>query len=121
MMDSGTTKELAFLGKIIFFLIIVLLILSYIAVGLRLWVRYRITKSPGWDDAAMVATLVLFSAYCAFILAIACRTRNTAKHKTYNEEDVRLSLIVRILSQHPERLSPPPTPIHPKKERRRRS
>ena len=98
-MDIATMQELALLGSIIFSLIITLLILSYIAVGLRLWVRYRITRSPGWDDAAMVASLVLFSAYCGFILAIACQTRDM-KHKPYNEDEVRLSLIVRMLSQY---------------------
>ncbi|CAE7030700.1 hypothetical protein CFE70_004259 [Pyrenophora teres f. teres 0-1] len=98
MMDSETRGELVLLGRVIFSLIITLLILSYTAVGLRLWVRYRITRSPGWDDAAMVATLVLFSAYCAFILAIACRTRNAA-HKPYNEDNVRLSLIFVQLSE----------------------
>lgn len=57
-MAATNLQELLLLGTITFYLIIALLILSYITVGLRLWVRYRITKTPGWDDAAMVATLV---------------------------------------------------------------
>ena len=52
------THELVVLGGVTFALAITLLIGSWLAVGLRLWVRYRITKSPGRDDAAMVATLV---------------------------------------------------------------
>ena len=59
-MASAKLQELILLGYITFYLIITLIILSYITVALRLWVRYRITKSPGWDDAAMVATLVRF-------------------------------------------------------------
>lgn len=51
-------RELIYLGTVSFYLIIVLIVLSCITVSLRLWVRCRITKSPGWDDAAMVATLV---------------------------------------------------------------
>jgi hypothetical protein len=46
------------LGRIIWILVLTLLTLAYLTVGLRLWVRFRITKSAGWDDAAMVATLV---------------------------------------------------------------
>jgi hypothetical protein len=51
-------QELHFLGSIIWVSVLTLLTLAYLSVGLRLWVRFRITKSPGWDDAAMVATLV---------------------------------------------------------------
>jgi hypothetical protein len=57
-MDGAMLQELEFLGTIIFYLIVTLLSLSYVTVVLRLWVRCRITKSAGWDDAAMVATLV---------------------------------------------------------------
>ncbi|KAI1548614.1 hypothetical protein PtrSN001C_002005 [Pyrenophora tritici-repentis] len=46
----------------------------------------------------MVATLFLFSAYCAFILAIARRTKRAA-YKPYDEDDVRLSLIFVQLSE----------------------
>jgi hypothetical protein len=51
-------RELLLLGKITFALAATLLIASWLAVGLRLWVRFRITKSPGRDDVAMVSTLV---------------------------------------------------------------
>jgi hypothetical protein len=60
-MDGAKVHELFVLGRIIWVLVLTLLTLSYITVGLRLWVRFRITKSPGWDDAAMVATLVSVS------------------------------------------------------------
>jgi hypothetical protein len=35
-----------------------LLGLSYIVVGLRLWTRFRISKSPGIDDALIVFNMV---------------------------------------------------------------
>lgn len=58
MASTGQIEELFTLGKIVFVLSIALVVWAWLAVGLRLWVRFRITKSPGWDDAAMVATLV---------------------------------------------------------------
>lgn len=58
MASTAQVEELFALGKIVFILSITLVIWAWLAVGLRLWVRFRITKSPGWDDAAMVATLV---------------------------------------------------------------
>jgi hypothetical protein len=57
-MISTKKEELFMLGRIIWILLFTLLILAYLAVALRLWVRFRITKSPGWDDATMVLTLV---------------------------------------------------------------
>jgi hypothetical protein len=57
-MANSNPQELLMLGRIIWALVLTLLILSYLTVGLRLWVRCRITKSASWDDAAMVATLV---------------------------------------------------------------
>lgn len=90
-MASAKLQELELLGSITFYLIITLLILSYVTVGLRLWVRYRITRSPGWDDAAMVTTLLLFSSYCAFILAITIRTMN---RKFLDKDNIRVTLIV---------------------------
>lgn len=54
----GHPAELVALGKSVFFLTIILLLLSWAAVALRLWVRLAITKSPGWDDATMVFALV---------------------------------------------------------------
>jgi hypothetical protein len=58
MISVAQIEELFALGKIIYILSITLIVGAWLAVGLRLWVRVRITKSPGWDDAAMVATLV---------------------------------------------------------------
>jgi hypothetical protein len=58
MASMAQIRELITLGKIVFALSITLIIWAWLAVGLRLWVRFRITKSQGWDDAAMVATLV---------------------------------------------------------------
>lgn len=91
-MASSKLQELVLLGSITFYLIITLLILSYVTVGLRLWVRYRITRSPGWDDAAMAATLMLFTCYCAFILAITFRSMD---RKLFSEEAIHVTLIVR--------------------------
>ena len=62
MATMNNKEELFTLGRVIWILLITLLTLSYVTVALRLWVRFRITKSPGWDDAAMVVTLV--SIFC---------------------------------------------------------
>lgn len=96
-MASEKLQELVLLGRITFYGIIILIVLSYITVGLRLWVRYRITRSPGWDDAAMVASLLLFTCYCAFIMAITCRSMD---RKLFGEEDIHVTLIV---SMRPDR------------------
>lgn len=55
---KSNLEELILLGRILWVLSFMLLTLSYVTVGLRLWVRWRITKSAGWDDFSMVATLV---------------------------------------------------------------
>lgn len=57
-MESTTLRELFLLGRVLWILVLTLLVLAYVTVFLRLWVRYRITKSAGHDDLAMVATLV---------------------------------------------------------------
>lgn len=57
-MANTNKEELYALGHIIWILLLTLLTFGYVTVGLRLWVRFRITKSPGWDDATMVLTLV---------------------------------------------------------------
>jgi len=90
-MASEKLMELVLLGRITFYGIITLIILSYVTVGLRLWVRYRITRSPGWDDAAMVASLLLFTCYCAFVMAITFRSMD---RKLFGEEDIHVTLIV---------------------------
>lgn len=60
MASVAQIEELVTLGKIIFALSITLVVWAWLAVGLRLWVRLRITKSQGWDDVAMIATLVSY-------------------------------------------------------------
>jgi hypothetical protein len=60
-------------GQATIIAIITLLVFGWSTVALRLWVRLRITKSPGWDDAIMVLTLFLFTSYCAFISVIISR------------------------------------------------
>lgn len=92
MSKSAKLQELVLLGSITFYLIITLLVLSYVTVGLRLWVRYRITRSPGWDDAAMAATLMLFTCYCAFILSITFRSMD---RNLFSKEAIHVTLIVR--------------------------
>jgi len=69
-MANTNVQELILLGRIIWILLLTLLTLSYLTVGLRLWVRYRITKSPGWDDAAMVVTLVCVLQVLDWVLLI---------------------------------------------------
>lgn len=91
-MDSAKVEELALLGAITVHLIITLLILTYLSVGLRIWARYRVTKSPGWDDAAMIATLMLFTVYCALILAMNFRVKSV---KLWSQTSIRTTLIVR--------------------------
>ena len=91
-MVNAKFEELALLGLITYRLIIALLVLGYVSVALRLWARYRVTKSPGWDDVAMVATLLLFTTYCAFILAITLRVKAL---KFFNQDDLRVTLTVR--------------------------
>jgi hypothetical protein len=91
VMANARVQDLLLLGAITLYLIITLLVLSYVTVALRLWVRYRITKSPGWDDAAMVATLLLFTSYCTFILVITFRTMDG---KFFSENAIHTTLIV---------------------------
>jgi hypothetical protein len=65
---------------------IVFLILAYVSVALRIWTRKHFVKIMGWDDVAMIATLVnprlaltvhsqltiqlLFSVFCASLIAL---------------------------------------------------
>ena len=58
MASRAQIQDLIALGKVVFALSITLIIWAWLTVVLRLWVRFRITKAQGWDDAAMVATLV---------------------------------------------------------------
>ena len=58
MVQPDQLSELFQLGRAVYSLILTLLVLSWIVVALRLWVRIRITKAPGWDDATMLFALV---------------------------------------------------------------
>ncbi|KAF1947433.1 hypothetical protein EJ02DRAFT_89766 [Clathrospora elynae] len=95
-MANAHLQELLLLGRITFYLIITLVVLSYLAVSLRLLVRHRITKSPGWDDVAMVASLLLFTCYCTFILVITSRSH---ERKLFSEEARHVTLIYVQLSE----------------------
>ncbi|KAF3039420.1 hypothetical protein E8E12_009173 [Didymella heteroderae] len=96
MASTAQIQELFALGKIVFILSITLVVWAWLAVGLRLWVGFRITKSPGWDDAAMVATLLLFTTYCAFILTITIRS---GQGNLFSKEERYLSLVFVQLSE----------------------
>ncbi|KAF2491942.1 hypothetical protein BU16DRAFT_564423 [Lophium mytilinum] len=61
---------MSLLGRVETILTIVLLILAWLTVSLRFWVRGRMTKSLGWDDGFMLLSLVLFTCYSTFILLI---------------------------------------------------
>ncbi|KAK7562411.1 hypothetical protein IWX49DRAFT_554298 [Phyllosticta citricarpa] len=50
---------------------IVFLVLTCVSVGARCWVRIRMIRSFGWDDALMCISLVLFTVYCISIIVIA--------------------------------------------------
>ncbi|KAF2828144.1 integral membrane protein [Ophiobolus disseminans] len=95
-MASTNFEELFLLGRIIWVLVLTLLTLSYLTVGLRLWVRCRITKNPGWDDAAMLLTLMLFTCYCAFIIVITLRG---GQAKLFNIDAIRVTLVYVQLSE----------------------
>ncbi|OSS48735.1 hypothetical protein B5807_06876 [Epicoccum nigrum] len=96
MISVAQIEELFALGKIVYVLSITLIVGAWLAVGLRLWVRVRITKSPGWDDAAMVATLLLFTTYSGIILAITIRS---GQGKQFSREDRYLNLVLVQLSE----------------------
>ncbi|KAI5196430.1 hypothetical protein AUEXF2481DRAFT_6038 [Aureobasidium subglaciale EXF-2481] len=42
---------------------VIFLVLSWISVGLRVYVKTRVLNQVGWDDGAMLATLLLFTGY----------------------------------------------------------
>ncbi|KAF2849180.1 hypothetical protein T440DRAFT_453103 [Plenodomus tracheiphilus IPT5] len=95
-MDRAKLKELVYLGTVTYYLVITLLVLAYTTVALRLWVRFRITKSPGWDDAAMVATLLLFTCYCAFIFVFISRSQ---ERRLFSPDSIHVTLIYIQLSE----------------------
>lgn len=85
-------QELASLGDLFFVLAVTLLVVSWATVGLRIWVRYGITKAPGWDDAAIVFTLCLFTCYVAFILVLITTARGM---QAFTFVQVNQTLLVR--------------------------
>ncbi|KAF2641983.1 hypothetical protein P280DRAFT_449381 [Massarina eburnea CBS 473.64] len=88
--------EIKELGDAVFGLIITLLILSWATVALRMWVRLGITKLPGWDDATMILTLLLFTCYCAFVLIITVGSRS---HQQFTGAEFMQSLLYIQLSE----------------------
>ncbi|KAF2034004.1 hypothetical protein EK21DRAFT_97795 [Setomelanomma holmii] len=94
-MANTNFHELFLLGRILWVLVLTLLVLSYVTVFLRLWVRYRITKSPGWDDLVMGLTLLLYTCYCAFIIVITLRG---ADRELFNVEAIHVTLVYVQLS-----------------------
>ncbi|TIA27464.1 hypothetical protein D6C83_07758, partial [Aureobasidium pullulans] len=42
---------------------VIFFILSWVSVGLRVYVKAQLLKQVGWDDGAMLATLLLFTGY----------------------------------------------------------
>ncbi|KAF1998352.1 hypothetical protein P154DRAFT_536353 [Amniculicola lignicola CBS 123094] len=77
-----------------FAIIVTLLVLGWLTVILRFWVRLRITKSPGWDDATMLLTLILFTCYCGFILAISAF--GALKHKPTRESLIQTLVYIQL-------------------------
>jgi hypothetical protein len=58
MVDPSQLSEVLQLGRAVYVLAITLLVFSWTTVALRLWVRLRITKAPGWDDVTIIIALV---------------------------------------------------------------
>ena len=58
--DQGQSR-----GPIILIVSIVFLVLSWITIALRLYVRSKMINSLGWDDATMLLGVVIFTLYCA--------------------------------------------------------
>jgi len=49
---------------------ITFLVLSWIAVTLRLWTRSRIVRNTGADDWAIIATLLLYTGLCIQLMRL---------------------------------------------------
>lgn len=47
-------------------------VITWIAVALRLWVRFRVMREPGWDDALVILALALNTAATIFVLICEC-------------------------------------------------
>ncbi|KAF2874143.1 hypothetical protein BDV95DRAFT_604345 [Massariosphaeria phaeospora] len=81
----------SFYAALTFYSLVILLCSAWTAVILRLYVRFFITKNPGWDDGTMLLTLCLFTSYCSFILAIA-----TLKHIPKGESFVQILVFIQL-------------------------
>ncbi|KAK3065383.1 hypothetical protein LTS18_011906 [Coniosporium uncinatum] len=70
LLSSHSAEETRSRGHIQLGVSVAFIILSYIAVTLRLYVRGCMIRSLGWDDYFMVATQILFTAFCATTIVI---------------------------------------------------
>ncbi|GLI76887.1 hypothetical protein PoHVEF18_005165 [Penicillium ochrochloron] len=61
-------------------------ILASVTVAIRLWTRFRIVKSPGYDDLLIVSALICSISFYAFILVE--RHYGLGIHKEYLSDDV---------------------------------
>ncbi|KAL1301435.1 hypothetical protein AAFC00_005688 [Neodothiora populina] len=52
------------------FVPIPLIVLVAITLPLRLWVRFRFTRKPGWDDWLLIVSSALFFLECACLMAV---------------------------------------------------
>ncbi|KAJ4357757.1 uncharacterized protein N0V89_002333 [Didymosphaeria variabile] len=57
------------------------LILTWLAVGLRCWVRFRVMREPGWDDALVLLAALLNTAATIFVLL--CIKYGLGRHFLY--------------------------------------
>jgi hypothetical protein len=71
--------------------------LSWIAVGLRIWVRTSIIKAFGRDDWTMLATQLLFTGY--LICQLGGLAHGTGRHlKDLEYAEAEIALMVRNLT-----------------------
>jgi hypothetical protein len=61
-------------------------VLASVFVAIRLWTRFRIVKSPGYDDLLIVFALLCSNTFYAFILVE--RHYGLGVHKKYLSDDV---------------------------------
>ncbi|CAK3857275.1 Hypothetical predicted protein [Lecanosticta acicola] len=63
--SSGTTARNA-----VFVSSILCLLSCWITVALRTWVRITTLKSFGWDDATLICSTILFTAFCTVVVLV---------------------------------------------------
>ncbi|KAH0362214.1 integral membrane protein, partial [Aureobasidium melanogenum] len=67
-------------------------ILSWLSVGLRVYVKSRLLKQVGWDDAAMLATLIFFTCYLSCQLG--SLAHGNGRHRaTMTDETAQIGLM----------------------------